>query len=203
MLFILISHDSLPPIGEYKARRSDVHDCSSESPLSIPSHILESSSHLVELRWLPTPIRSFTVLEIHSFIPFCQYTNLITMYCRMLGSVLDIGIFHDVHSSIPHTIPQIPPAPAIDQPEGHLGDIPPPVQGVAAPARVQDPHHFDVAYQGVVDYHPRPLRVSDSHLFAAEHPFDYRLSDNRTLHMYSPILDLAKVSHLKHNPTLQ
>jgi hypothetical protein len=42
------------------------------------------------------------------------------------------------------------------QPEGHREDIPPPVRGVAGPGRVQDPHHFDVAYQSVVDYRPQP-----------------------------------------------
>jgi hypothetical protein len=50
--------------------------------------------------------------------------------------------------------PQVPPTPANGQPEGHREDISPPVRGIAGP---QDPHHFDVAYQGVVDYHPQPL----------------------------------------------
>jgi hypothetical protein len=57
--------------------------------------------------------------------------------------------------------PQVPPTPANGQPEGHREDISPPVRGIAGP---QDPHHFDVAYQGVVDYHPQPLvGVSNSH----------------------------------------
>jgi hypothetical protein len=45
-----------------------------------------------------------------------------------------------------------------------------------------------VAYQGVVDYHPRPLvGVSNPHpSAAAEPPFDQRHSGNRTPHMYSP-----------------
>jgi hypothetical protein len=60
-------------------------------------------------------------------------------------------------------VPQIPPA-VNGQPEIHREDIPPPVRG-ARPGRMQDPHHFDVAYQGVVDYHPQPLLgVSNSHL---------------------------------------
>ena len=58
--------------------------------------------------------------------------------------------------------PQVPPAPANDQPEGHQEDIPPPVRNVAGP---QDLHHFDVAYQG----------VSNSHLPAAEPAFDMTL----------------------------
>ena len=68
---------------------------------------------------------------------------------------------------------QVPPAPANGQPEGHREDIPPPVRHeVAWIGRVQD-LHFDVAYEGVVDYHPQPpVDVSNSHLFATEPPFD-------------------------------
>jgi hypothetical protein len=63
--------------------------------------------------------------------------------------------------------PQVPPANG--QPEGHREDIPPPVREIA-----QGPHHFDVAYQGVVDYHPQPLvGVSNLHLSSTEPPFDY------------------------------
>ena len=59
---------------------------------------------------------------------------------------------------------QAPPIPANGQPEGRREDIPPPVRGVAWPGRVQDPPHFDPAYQGIVDYHPQPLvGVSNSH----------------------------------------
>lgn len=58
---------------------------------------------------------------------------------------------------------QVPPAPANGQPEGHR-DIPPPGRGVARPGRVQDPDHFDMAYQGIVDYHFQPLLdVSNFH----------------------------------------
>jgi hypothetical protein len=67
---------------------------------------------------------------------------------------------------------QVPPVPAYDQPEGHPEDIP-------GPGRVQDPHHFDVAY------HPQPLvGVSNSHVAP---PFINDISGNRTLHMYSPM----------------
>lgn len=55
--------------------------------------------------------------------------------------------------------PQVPPGPAKDQPEGVREGMHPPVTGVTGPGRVevQDPHHFDVAYQDVVAYHPQPL----------------------------------------------
>jgi hypothetical protein len=58
--------------------------------------------------------------------------------------------------------PQVPPAPANGQhaglPADHQEDIPPPVRHeVAWIGRVQDRHHFDVAYEGVVDYHAQPL----------------------------------------------
>jgi hypothetical protein len=59
---------------------------------------------------------------------------------------------------------QAPPAPGHGQPEGHHEDIRPPVGGVAAPGRVQDPHRIDMGYQGIVDYHPQPLAVSIFHL---------------------------------------
>jgi hypothetical protein len=53
---------------------------------------------------------------------------------------------------------------------------------------VQDPHHFDVAYQGVEDYRPQPVvGVSSSHLSATKPLFDQRHSSNRTLNMYSPM----------------
>ncbi|KAH9995125.1 hypothetical protein BJV77DRAFT_272522 [Russula vinacea] len=58
----------------------------------------------------------------------------------------------------------VPPAPANGQPEGHR-DIPPPGRGVARPGRVQDPDHFDMAYQGIVDYHPQPLLDNPVYIF--------------------------------------
>ena len=61
---------------------------------------------------------------------------------------------------------QAPPAPGHGQPEGHREDIPPPVTDVAGRGRMQDPHRVDMAYQGIVDYHPQPLGVSNSHLTA-------------------------------------
>jgi hypothetical protein len=43
------------------------------------------------------------------------------------------------------------------------------VRGVARPGRVQDPHHFDVAYQGTEGYRPQPLvGVSNSHVSTTE-----------------------------------
>ena len=50
---------------------------------------------------------------------------------------------------------QVPPAPANNQRE----DMPPPGR-VAEPGRMHDLHHIDVAYQGIVNYHPQPLAVS-------------------------------------------
>lgn len=83
-----------------------------------------------------------------------------------LGSVFDIRVgtfFTNGHSSL-CLPPQVPPAPN-GQPEGHQEDIPPPVRGFARLGGMQDPRHLDVAYQGVVDYHPQQLLgVSSSHL---------------------------------------
>ena len=92
----------------------------------------------------------------------------------MLGSVSDIRTFYLLYRCS-FINPQIPPTPAIGQPEleGHREDIPPPVWGVAVPGRVQDPHYVDVAYQGVVDYHPQPLvGVSNTRPSATKPPFD-------------------------------
>lgn len=51
-----------------------------------------------------------------------------------------------------------PPAPANGHPEGLREDIPPPIGSMAGPGtRAQDPHHVDVAHQGIVNYHPRPF----------------------------------------------
>jgi hypothetical protein len=68
--------------------------------------------------------------------------------------------------------PQVAPAPANDgQPEGHREDRV--EREVVGPGRVQDPHHFDVAFQGVVDYHPQPIvDVSNSHLSTTEPLFE-------------------------------
>jgi hypothetical protein len=60
---------------------------------------------------------------------------------------------------------QVPPAPANNRRE----DIPPPNRGVAEPGRM---HHIDVAHQGIVDYRPQPLAVSNFHLSADETLFD-------------------------------
>ena len=64
---------------------------------------------------------------------------------------------------------QVPPAPANDQRE----DIPAPDRGVLAePGRMHDLHHIDVAHQGIVDYHPHPLAVSNFRLSADGSLFD-------------------------------
>ena len=91
--------------------------------------------------------------------------------------------FTDAHSSM-SIPPQVLPAPTNGLPEGHRDDIPSPVRNAVGP----DPHHFDIAYQGVVDYHLQPLAgVSSSYPSAAEPPFDQRHSGDRTLHMCSPM----------------
>ena len=104
-----------------------------------------------------------------------------------------------IHHCLPPQVPWLPPA-ANGRAEGHREDIPP-------PGGMQDPHHFDVAYQGVVDHNPQPLRVSYSRLSSTEPPFDQRLGHpgNRTLYMYSPMQDppSLKVSRHKHSPTRQ
>lgn len=91
----------------------------------------------------------------------------------MLGLVLDIETFCTCPYP-PIYVPkplQVPPAPGHGQPEGHREDIPLPVGGVAMPGRVQDPHRVDMAYQGIVDYHPQPLAVSIFHLTVTGSPY--------------------------------
>jgi hypothetical protein len=61
---------------------------------------------------------------------------------------------------------QVTPAPANNQRE----DIPD--RGIAEPGRMRDLNHIDVAYQGIVDYQPQPLAVSDFHLSANGPDFD-------------------------------
>jgi hypothetical protein len=78
--------------------------------------------------------------------------NPITIQCRMFGT-LGHSAFHKC--SFVNVYPSS--GPANGQHEGHPEDIRPSVSGVARPGRVQDPHHFDMAYQGIVDYHSRPL----------------------------------------------
>jgi hypothetical protein len=78
----------------------------------------------------------------------------------------DIGNSAILQVFILSCVLQAPPAPANGQPDGHREDIPPPIRGITGPGRAQDPHHGDVAYQGIqgiVDYHPQPFAVSDSH----------------------------------------
>lgn len=91
----------------------------------------------------------------------------------MTGSVFDIGTFYTGPHSSTCIALQVPPAPSHGQPEAHHEDLhlPPPVGGVVGPGRVQDPHHNDIAYQGIVDYRPRPLVVSIFRLTATEPPY--------------------------------
>ena len=66
---------------------------------------------------------------------------------------------------------QVPPAAPNDQFEGHMEAMAhyPPVGGIAVPERL-DPQHADIP-NGMIDYHPQPLRVSNSHLLDIEPPF--------------------------------
>ena len=86
----------------------------------------------------------------------------------MLGSAFNV-MYTLLNAHLSMCIPlQVPPAPIDNQRE----DIPPPNRGVAEPGRIQDLHHIDVAYQGIVDYHPQPLAVSNFHLSADGPLFD-------------------------------
>jgi len=71
------------------------------------------------------------------------------------------------HQSHNHALqdPWVPSSPANDQPDGNREDIPPPVSDDTGPGIVQDPRHVDVAYQGVVDYHPQPLVLNPAYIF--------------------------------------
>lgn len=92
----------------------------------------------------------------------------ITMRYRTFGSVLDIGAFY----AGPHSSIQVPPAPARGQPVAHHEALPPPVGGVVgSPGIVQNPCHNDMAYQGILDYRPRPIAVSIFHLTATGPPY--------------------------------
>ncbi|KAH9975647.1 hypothetical protein BJV74DRAFT_888758 [Russula compacta] len=60
------------------------------------------------------------------------------------------------HRARPNT--DVLPAAANSQFEGHGESTPQQVMDVVGPVtRLQDPHHIDIAYHGVVDYHPQPL----------------------------------------------
>jgi hypothetical protein len=86
----------------------------------------------------------------------------------MLGSAFNIlNTLLNAYISICILL-QVPPTPANNQQE----DIPLPDRGVAEPGRMEDLHHIDVAYQGIVDYHPQPLAVSNFHLSADGSLFD-------------------------------
>ena len=81
--------------------------------------------------------------------------------------------------------PQVPPAPANGPLERYWEDISPLVSGVSGPGSMQDPHHLDVAYHGVVDYHPQ-LLVCVTNSYLSEPPFDNN-AGNRTLRTHSPM----------------
>ena len=67
---------------------------------------------------------------------------------------------------------QVLPAADNGQLEGYQDNIPPQIRGIAGLVGQQDPHHIDVAYHGVVDYHPQPLGVSDFHLLGTVFHFN-------------------------------
>jgi hypothetical protein len=83
---------------------------------------------------------------------------------------------------------QDPPAPGHGQPEDHHEDIPLPVGG---------PHRTDMAHQGIVDYHPQPLAVSNFHSTATGTPHDQWHLGNRTLYTYFLMRDMRKVPQYK------
>jgi hypothetical protein len=85
----------------------------------------------------------------------------------MLGSAFNIvnTLLNALNAHLSTCILQVPPAPANNQRE----DIPRLDRGVAELGRIQDLHHIDVAYEGIVDYHPQPLAVSNFH-FSADGP---------------------------------
>lgn len=66
---------------------------------------------------------------------------------------------------------QVPPAAPNGQFEGRMEAMvhDQPVGGVAAPEGLHDPQHADIPY-GMMDYHPQPRRVSNSHLLDIEPP---------------------------------
>ena len=133
-----------------------------------------------------TPCKDPPAQEQQGNAPHATYPSYVLQNAMVSFQHQCILSSTNAHSSL-CLPPQVPPAPANGEPEGHREDIPPPVRGVAEPGRMQDPMHFDVAYQGVVDYHHQPLvGVSNSHLLTAEPPYQRR-SGNRTPYMYSPI----------------
>ena len=78
----------------------------------------------------------------------------------MLGSAFNVVCtLFDAHLSM-CTLLQVPPTPVNNQRE----DIPPPDRA--------DLQYIDVAYQGIVNYHPQPLAVSNFHLSAGEPLFN-------------------------------
>lgn len=116
-----------------------------------------------------------TIPQTHLLVMF--RANHITMRCRISGWVLTSGPLPFADAHLPCVF-QAPPAPANGQPEGHREDIPPPIRGIGGPGRAQDPHHVDVAYQGMIDYQPQPFAVSDFHRSSIGLPLT---NDTRTI----------------------
>jgi hypothetical protein len=119
------------------------------------------------IRWpLPTPIKPTAFLQTHFLDSF--HANRLTLHWIVLGLAFNV-VCTLLNAHLSMCIPlQVPPAPANNQRE----DIPPPDRGVAELGRIQDLHHIDMAYQGIIDYHPQPLAVSNFYLSA-----DRSLSD--------------------------
>ena len=81
--------------------------------------------------------------------------------------------------------PQTPSVPANGQAEGHREEMPPPIRGISGSSGAQYPHHVDVGYQGIVDFRPQPVAVSDFYRFTIGPPL---INDSRGIripHMYS------------------
>jgi hypothetical protein len=126
---------------------SDTHSVS----VSVKSSSLLLNSNII---WtLQTPIGPPAFLQTHILHTF--RANRLILHWRVLGSAFTI-VYPLPNAHLSMCIPlQVPLAPANNQ----RVDIPPPGR-VAEPGRMQDLHHIDVAYQGIVNYHPQPLAVS-------------------------------------------
>jgi hypothetical protein len=130
-----------------------------------PHHTLLSSQYQMALAD-PHQVNDFSGEPFSHSIPHQPHNH------PLPNALVSCSILRFTNARISTSIlPQVPPAPANGQP-GHPEYRPPQVRGAAGPDRVQYPHQFDVAYQGVVDYHPQPVAVSDSPLSTTELPLD-------------------------------
>ena len=136
-----------------------------------PKPLTPQVQHIVELIYqmdLAEPHQAIDFPVDPFFIPYqphndAQQNAWVQAWVSFRHPSRDILLFTYAHSSLCLPL-QVPPAPN-GQPEGHQEDIPPPVRGFARLGGMQDPRNLDVAYQGVVDYHPQQLLgVSSSHL---------------------------------------